>query len=56
MRRLLDAVQVGAVTTDDALERLRRLPYADIGRTSRSPTTWPTGCRWLLVRVAETRW
>jgi NCAIR mutase (PurE)-related protein len=31
LRRLLDAVQVGAVTTDDALERLRRLPFADIG-------------------------
>jgi pyridinium-3,5-biscarboxylic acid mononucleotide synthase len=31
LRRLLDAVQVGAVTTDDALERLRRLPYADLG-------------------------
>jgi hypothetical protein len=31
LRRLLDAVQVGAVTTDDALDRLRRLPYADIG-------------------------
>jgi NCAIR mutase (PurE)-related protein len=31
LRRLLDAVQVGAVTTDDALDRLRRLPYADVG-------------------------
>ena len=31
LRRLLDAVQVGAVTTDDALERLRRLPFADLG-------------------------
>ena len=31
LRRLLDAVQVGAVTTDDALDRLRRLPYADLG-------------------------
>jgi pyridinium-3,5-biscarboxylic acid mononucleotide synthase len=31
LRRLLDAVQVGAVTTDDAVERLRRLPYADLG-------------------------
>ena len=30
LRRLLDAVQV-AVTTDDALDWLRRLPYADIG-------------------------
>jgi pyridinium-3,5-biscarboxylic acid mononucleotide synthase len=31
LRRLLDAVQVGAVTTDDALDRLRHLPYADLG-------------------------
>lgn len=31
LRRLLDAVQVGAVTTDDALDRLRRLPFADLG-------------------------
>jgi pyridinium-3,5-biscarboxylic acid mononucleotide synthase len=31
LRRLLDAVQVGAVTTDDAVERLRRLPYVDLG-------------------------
>jgi hypothetical protein len=31
LRRLLDAVQVGAVTTDDALERLRRLPFVDLG-------------------------
>ncbi|HEX5366503.1 MAG TPA: nickel pincer cofactor biosynthesis protein LarB [Acidimicrobiales bacterium] len=31
LRRLLDAVQVGAVTLDDAVERLRRLPYADLG-------------------------
>jgi NCAIR mutase (PurE)-related protein len=31
LRRLLDAVQVGAVTTDDAIDRLRRLPYADLG-------------------------
>ncbi len=31
LRRLLDAVQVGAVTTNDAIERLRRLPYADLG-------------------------
>jgi pyridinium-3,5-biscarboxylic acid mononucleotide synthase len=31
LRRLLEAVQVGAVTTDDAVERLRRLPYADLG-------------------------
>jgi pyridinium-3,5-biscarboxylic acid mononucleotide synthase len=31
LRRLLDAVQVGAVTTDDAVERLRHLPYADLG-------------------------
>src|SRR5918994_2750964 len=31
LRRLLDAVQVGAVTTDEAVERLRRLPYADLG-------------------------
>jgi pyridinium-3,5-biscarboxylic acid mononucleotide synthase len=31
LRRLLDAVQVGAVTTDDAVERLRRLPFADLG-------------------------
>ncbi len=31
LRRLLDAVQVGAVTTDDAIERLRRLPYVDLG-------------------------
>ena len=31
LRRLLDAVQVGAVTTDDAVDRLRHLPYADLG-------------------------
>ena len=31
LRRLLDAVQVGAVTTDDAVERLRHLPFSDIG-------------------------
>jgi NCAIR mutase (PurE)-related protein len=31
IRRLLDAVQAGAVTIDDAVERLRRLPYADLG-------------------------
>src|SRR5918996_6120534 len=31
LRRLLDAVQVGAVTTEDALERLRRFPVADLG-------------------------
>jgi pyridinium-3,5-biscarboxylic acid mononucleotide synthase len=31
LRRLLDAVQVGAVTTDDAVERLRRLPFVDLG-------------------------
>jgi pyridinium-3,5-biscarboxylic acid mononucleotide synthase len=31
LRRLLDAVQVGAVTTDDAIDRLRRLPFADLG-------------------------
>ena len=31
LRRLLEAVQVGAVTTDDAIDRLRRLPYADLG-------------------------
>jgi pyridinium-3,5-biscarboxylic acid mononucleotide synthase len=31
LRRLLDAVQVGAVTTEDAVERLRRLPFADLG-------------------------
>ncbi|HEX6420917.1 MAG TPA: nickel pincer cofactor biosynthesis protein LarB [Acidimicrobiales bacterium] len=31
LRRLLDAVRVGAVTTDDAVDRLRRLPYADLG-------------------------
>lgn len=31
LRRLLDAVQVGAVSTDDAVERLRRLPFADLG-------------------------
>ena len=31
LRRLLDAVQVGAVTTDDAVDRLRRLPFADLG-------------------------
>jgi pyridinium-3,5-biscarboxylic acid mononucleotide synthase len=31
LRRLLDALQVGAITTDDAVERLRRLPYADLG-------------------------
>jgi pyridinium-3,5-biscarboxylic acid mononucleotide synthase len=31
LRRLLDAVQVGAVTTDDAVARLRHLPFADLG-------------------------
>jgi NCAIR mutase (PurE)-related protein len=31
LRRLLDAVQAGAVTTDDAVERLRHLPFADLG-------------------------
>jgi NCAIR mutase (PurE)-related protein len=31
LRRLIDAVQAGAVTTDDAVDRLRRLPYADLG-------------------------
>jgi NCAIR mutase (PurE)-related protein len=31
LRRLLEAVQVGAVTTDDAVDRLRHLPYADLG-------------------------
>jgi NCAIR mutase (PurE)-related protein len=31
LRRLLDAVQAGAVTIDDAVDRLRRLPYADLG-------------------------
>src|SRR5262249_26459829 len=31
LRRLLDAVQVGAVTTDDAVDRLRHLPFADLG-------------------------
>jgi NCAIR mutase (PurE)-related protein len=31
LRRLLDAVQVGAVTTDDAVDRLRHMPYADLG-------------------------
>jgi pyridinium-3,5-biscarboxylic acid mononucleotide synthase len=31
LRRLLDALQVGAVTVDDAVDRLRRLPYADLG-------------------------
>lgn len=31
LRRLLEAVQVGAVTTDDAVDRLRRLPFADLG-------------------------
>lgn len=31
LRRLLDAVQAGAVTTDDAVDRLRQLPYADLG-------------------------
>jgi NCAIR mutase (PurE)-related protein len=31
LRRLLDAVQVGAVTTDDAVDRLRHLPFTDLG-------------------------
>jgi pyridinium-3,5-biscarboxylic acid mononucleotide synthase len=31
LRRLLDAVQVGAVTTDDAVDRLRHLPFVDLG-------------------------
>ena len=31
LRRLLEAVQVGAVTTDDAVDRLRHLPFADLG-------------------------
>jgi pyridinium-3,5-biscarboxylic acid mononucleotide synthase len=31
LRRLLDAVQVGAVTTDDAVDRLRHMPYTDLG-------------------------
>jgi NCAIR mutase (PurE)-related protein len=31
LRRLLDAVQVGAVTTDDAVDRLRHMPFADLG-------------------------
>ena len=28
---MLEAVQVGAVTTDDAVDRLRHLPFADLG-------------------------
>ena len=31
LRRLLDAVQAGAVTTDDAIDRLRHLPFTDLG-------------------------
>jgi pyridinium-3,5-biscarboxylic acid mononucleotide synthase len=31
LRELLDAVQSGAVSPDDAVSRLRRLPFADLG-------------------------
>jgi NCAIR mutase (PurE)-related protein len=31
LRRLLDALQAGAVTTDDAVDRLRHLPFTDLG-------------------------
>jgi NCAIR mutase (PurE)-related protein len=31
LRRLLEAVQKGAVTTDDAVDRLRHMPFADLG-------------------------
>ena len=31
LRRLLDDVRTGALSPDDAVARLRRLPYADIG-------------------------
>lgn len=31
IRRLLDDVRAGAITADDAVTRLRRLPYADLG-------------------------
>ncbi|MDQ4132690.1 MAG: nickel pincer cofactor biosynthesis protein LarB [Actinomycetota bacterium] len=31
LRRLLDDVRSGAVTADDAVARLRRLPFADLG-------------------------
>jgi pyridinium-3,5-biscarboxylic acid mononucleotide synthase len=31
LRHLLDDVRTGAVTADDAVARLRRLPYADLG-------------------------
>lgn len=31
LRRLIDAVSAGALTTDDAVAQLRRLPFADLG-------------------------
>ena len=31
MRQLLEAVQAGEVAPDEAVERLRRLPWADLG-------------------------
>ena len=31
LRRLLDDVRTGAVSADDAVARLRRLPFADLG-------------------------
>src|SRR4051812_49726585 len=31
LRRLLDDVRSGAVSPDDAVHRLRRLPFADLG-------------------------
>ena len=31
LRELLDAVRIGSVSADDAVARLRRLPYADLG-------------------------
>src|SRR5213595_4067557 len=31
LRQLLDEVQTGARTADDAVARLRRLPFADLG-------------------------
>lgn len=31
LRRLIDAVSDGTLTTDDAVARLRRLPFADLG-------------------------
>src|ERR671929_228479 len=31
LRELVEAIRSGAVTPDEAVERLRRLPFADIG-------------------------